>query len=128
MFRPFLKAINFKLLSESEVTKKFIVENGVDSNYVTALIQATSTKEESAVILNYCKQHQLKKAIVVTSKFHLRRVGMVFKELFEENGIEVILRGAPSSAYNEEEWWNYELGLIMVNNEYVKLLYYLIKY
>jgi hypothetical protein len=30
--------------------------------------------------------------------------------------------------YDPERWWDTEEGLLMVNNEYVKLLYYALKY
>jgi hypothetical protein len=35
---------------------------------------------------------------------------------------------ANSLVYDSDSWWTSEEGLLMVNNEYVKLLYYLVKY
>jgi hypothetical protein len=40
----------------------------------------------------------------------------------------VLLHGAPASSFQESSWWTSEEGLIMLNNEYVKLAYYHIKY
>ena len=91
-------------------------------------IDWTATKEESEAILTYCKQHNYSKVIVLSSKFHTRRVGDVFKPLLEDEGIQVIVHGAPSSLYKEAEWWKYESGMIMVNNEYMKHIYYFLKY
>jgi hypothetical protein len=55
-------------------------------------------------------------------------VNNVFRSLLEDAGIQVLIRGAPSSLYDESLWWESETGLIMVNNEYVKLGYYFLKY
>lgn len=95
---------------------------------VHPIIKGTSTKEEADAILNYALDNKYKRIIVVSDKFHLRRISSTFKKPFKENGIEVLLSGAPNSSYREDFWWKYEAGLIMVNNEYVKLMYYLIKY
>jgi len=80
------------------------------------------------LILKYCIDHDIKKTIILSSKFHTLRVRKVFEPVLEKNGIEVIIRGAPSTKYSEHNWWKKEAGLIMVNNEYVKLVYYFFKY
>ena len=49
-------------------------------------------------------------------------------EKLKELETELIIHGTGSTRYDEAEWWKKEEGLIMVNNEYVKLLYYELKY
>lgn len=95
---------------------------------VKPIIKGTSTKEEAEAILEYSIANKYKQIIVVSDQFHLRRISYTFKEAFQEEGIEVLLSGAPNSSYREDFWWKYEAGLIMVNNEFVKLLYYFVKY
>lgn len=58
----------------------------------------------------------------------MRRINNVFRPMFREKGIEVVLHGTSSSYYNKMEWWKTEEGLIAINNEYMKLLYYWWKY
>ncbi len=89
--------------------------------------EGTSTKEESDAILAFSKKNDYKTIIVVSDLFHLKRISYVFIDKFEEEGIKVILQGAKNSQYDEQKWWQYEQGLIMVNNEYIKLLYYWLK-
>ena len=88
----------------------------------------TSTKEESEAIANYCAENTLKRVILISDKFHTRRIRRVFEPLFDELETELIIHGTGSTRYDEAEWWKKEEGLIMVNNEYVKLLYYEFKY
>ena len=66
--------------------------------------------------------------MVVSDKFHTNRIDYAFRDVFEDAGIQLVLRGSPSNAYSESNWWANEEGLIMVNNEYIKLLYYYIKH
>ena len=115
--------------SEAEVAKiHLITNNKIPETNVELLEKGTSTKEEAGYIIKYCLENNVSKAIVLSSKFHTRRVKNVFKPIFEANNIELILRGAPSSVYSEDEWWKTEEGLIMLNNEYVKSVYYFFKY
>ncbi len=112
---------------ESDLCKKNVIRNGVAHSLVTVLHYGTSTREEADTILGYCKQHQIKKLIVVTSLFHTRRAGSVYKKRFAAEGITVLMRGAHASDFDEDLWWQNEYGLIGLNNEYMKTLYYLIK-
>lgn len=115
-------------LYESDVCKKNIVRNGIPDSLVTVLHYGTSTREEADTILGYCKEHHIKKIIVVTTLFHTRRAGSVYKKRFAAEGITVLMRGAHDTNYDEDHWWQSEYGMIALNNEYMKSLYYLIKW
>ncbi len=113
---------------EGAVTRYHMVESGVPLKDISLIRKGTSTKEEAQVILEYCKSKSIPSAIVVSSEFHTRRVKRVFQQKFAESNINIIIQGAPSSAYDINYWWTNENGLIDVNNEYIKLIYYWIKY
>lgn len=114
--------------TEAECTRNAAVEAGLPLELTTALNVGTSTYEEFEALLAYAQAEGLDSVMVISSCFHLRRIGRVFRKPFHEAGITVLLHGAPSSVYDETRWWAHEEGLIMVNNEYVKLVYYLLKY
>lgn len=112
---------------ESQLTKSEIVRSGVPDSIVIVINKGTSTLEESDVVIDYCKQNNIQSCIVLSSDFHTRRVRTVFKKKLEKENIKAIICGAPSGNYNESSWWESEYGMIAVNNEYVKLIYYFIK-
>ncbi|HMN04598.1 MAG TPA: YdcF family protein [Flavobacteriales bacterium] len=114
--------------TEAECTRNAAVQAGLPLELTTTLNVGTSTYEEFEALLEYAKAEQLDTVMVISSCFHLRRIGRVFRKPFRKAGITVLLHGAPSSVYDEARWWESEEGLIMVNNEYTKLVYYLIKY
>lgn len=89
--------------------------------------EGTSTKEEAAIILSYCKKNHIDSILIVSNLFHTRRIHGVFSEQFKKQNIHVFISGAPDSKYEEANWWNSENGLIALNNEYIKLLYYFFK-
>ena len=114
-------------LYESDVCKRSIVRNGIADSLIKVIHFGSSTIEEADTIFKYCQTHQLHKIIVVTSLFHTRRAGGVYHRRFAGSGIKVIMRGAHDSVYNERRWWKNEYGLLSLNNEYMKTLYYLFK-
>lgn len=122
-----LKSLGIDTL-ESDLSELQLIKNGVPSALIIKIKIGTSTMEEANWILSFCQEKQLKEILIVSSKFHTRRVHQVFTKAFAEEGIQVHIAGAPSSQYDEMEWWKSEYGLIALNNEYLKQLYYLINY
>lgn len=126
--------INFALqtmgihLNNADLTRKIMLDHGADSSRIATLPLGTSTWEEYEAILAYCQERNLQKVMVLSSKFHTRRIYRVFQPAFEDAGIELLIRGASESGFEEDRWWESEAGLIFLNNEYVKLLYYAVKY
>ena len=115
-------------LTSAKLTRKCMIETGVDSIRVTELGVATSTYEESEEILAYCINNNLKEISVVSSDFHLFRLGMVFGEKFQEKGILVHFFGTETKDFKAQSWWTFEAGLITTFNEYIKIVYYVFKY
>ena len=122
-----LEAIGNKMY-EAEVSESVLLQNGVPRSAITNLTSSTSTFEEAQELLKHCQENNVGQLIVVSSLFHLTRVQMIFSKVFDSSETQLVFAGAESSKYDEQNWWKSEAGMIMVNNEYVKLVYYLIKY
>jgi uncharacterized SAM-binding protein YcdF (DUF218 family) len=114
-------------IPDALLSQEFLMDYGLTNSQVIPLVKGTSTAEESESILALCKEKGYSSIIVVSDKFHLRRISYVFKNKFAAQNIKVQLSGAPNSNYNENVWWQFESGLIMLNNEYIKLVYYALK-
>lgn len=114
--------------TEAECTRNVAVEAGLPIALTTVLNKGTSTMEEEEALLAEAIAIGADTVMIISSRFHLRRVGFVFKDRFRKEGITVLLHGAPCSTFQEETWWKSEEGLIMLNNEYVKLAYYRLKF
>lgn len=116
-------------MTEAEVTAFYLMKEGLDSSAIEVINRSTSTMEEIAVILDYCAKNKITKCMIISSRFHTRRISGVLDELdAEDSGTEFILRGAPSLKFDEMKWWEREEGLIAFNNEWMKMVYYWWKY
>jgi len=113
---------------ESEITRAHILNSGVPAGAVELFIRGTSTFEEADFIRSYCAERGIRKCMIVSTKFHTRRIKRVFDQRFTGSSTELIIRGAPASSYDENHWWANEYGLINLNNEYIKLGYYWVRY
>lgn len=123
-------SLNLKVLgitlNEAQMTDSALVYFGVPQQNIKLIAQGTSTKEESTVIANFCNKHNLKQAQVVTDMFHTGRARTTIAKALKPFDIVLTMPGAPATLYNEQEWWKSEYGLIYVNNEYAKSLYYIL--
>jgi len=88
----------------------------------------TSTFDEAAALHKYIENRQVHKVILVTSAFHTRRAKWIFER--ELAGLQVRLEmvAVPYAHFDQTNWWKNETGLITLNNEYLKLVYYFFKY
>ncbi len=126
---PTLEAVGMSIM-DAEVGRQALLRMGVDSSAIRVLKRGTSTFEESEEILGYSRREEFRRVMIISSKFHTRRIQGVFKDKYHQEGIEVVIRGADPlpDTYAVDQWWQSESGLIFVNNEYMKLLYYALKY
>ncbi|MEM9986912.1 MAG: YdcF family protein [Bacteroidota bacterium] len=126
---PTLQALDIELI-DAIVGQQALFDLGVDSAAVKVLPRGTNTFEESEEILGFSLAEGYRRIMVVSSKFHTRRIQRTFHKKFHAEGIEVRVIGAepPEDTYLVDEWWKSEGGLIFVNNEYLKLIYYAWKY
>jgi uncharacterized SAM-binding protein YcdF (DUF218 family) len=122
-----LKVFNMDTL-EADMTTSNLKRQGIADSVITEIREGTSTKEEAALIVAYCQSKKFKRVMVLSSKLHTKRVSEVFRGKLRTANIELIVRGAPSSRFNEMEWWQSEEGLIAINNEWLKTFYYWWKY
>ncbi len=116
------------VICEARLAQIQITATGCDPTVVEPHCVGTSTMEEAVYLEKLCQERNWNKVIIVSSKLHLKRVRFVFEDRFTNAGIETRFCGASGLKYDEAEWWKSEEGLIMVNNEYIKLFYYWWKY
>lgn len=118
------------LRNGTDVTIDIMKELGVPEAAITEIVidgGVTSTYDEAVVFDRYAKEHDLERAILVTSAFHTRRAQWIFERTWD-GPTHLLVSAAPQWGYTETNWWQTERGLIMVVNEYIKFGYYLARY
>lgn len=115
-------------VSTAEVSKAVVMDNKVPERDIELLEKGTSTFEEFEAITAMCKERGWTRIMVVSSRYHTRRIHEFFRLRLHFEGIKLVLRGVQDTIFEEDTWWTSEPGMIFVNNEYVKLLFYWLNY
>jgi uncharacterized SAM-binding protein YcdF (DUF218 family) len=88
----------------------------------------TSTFDEAAAFKQYVEENQVRRIILVTSAFHTRRARWIFEVTLAGLPVTLEMAAVPYIGFDQTNWWKDETGLITLDNEYIKLVYYLFKY
>lgn len=114
--------------SEAEIAKKILLAKGVPEKAIVTLDrEVESTYEEGQALREYLTVHPARRIIVVTSGYHARRARWVMTRALGDE-VEVLVAAAPPWRFEEDRWWEDEDGVVTYFEEYLKFLYYLIKY
>jgi len=91
---------------------------------------ALGTYEESVGVRDYASTHRLKRLLVVTSAYHTRRTLWSLRHACEGSGIEIGIDSPPPGWQTPapSRWWWRRWGWKVVAGEYVKLIYYWMRY
>lgn len=84
----------------------------------------TSTFDEARLLRDYAAAADLHSVILVTSAFHTRRAAWVFRRELAGLPVSLMVAAAPHHGFDQGNWWQSENGLITLNNEYIKLMFY----
>jgi len=115
----------------NERALQVIKDAGVPAEKVELLMQpVTSTYEEAELIKNYVADRGLRSVLIVTSAYHSRRALWTFSHVFRGTGVQVgLIRVDPGDqSPRPATWWFTKRGWKFVPTEYVKMLYYVVKY
>jgi len=125
-------AVELGLLENTTDTAvKIMIMEGVvaDNLYLLSAKQpVTSTFDEAAALRRYMIERNYDTVLLITSAMHTRRARWIFEKELAGLDIHMQVAGAPHATFDASNWWTVENGLIFVNNEYIKLFFYWIKY
>ena len=105
--------------------------SGISADAVEVVPQSiSSTRDEALVLRRYAESRGLKSLLVVTSAYHSRRALWTLRRTFADSGITIGLEGVPPGLQSPSPaaWWLNRRGWQMVPAEYVKMIYYWLRY
>lgn len=89
----------------AELIEHDLVERGVPKDKILRFAQdGDSSREEAEALAKLAKTKKWRKAIIVTSNYHTRRVRYVFRRVFPQD-IEIRVAGARDGDFDPENWW-----------------------
>ena len=108
-------------LSEADLLRRHAVILGVPDSKIIMEPKAVNTYQNARNTRELMEFYNLKSALVVTSPYHMRRVRVVFDEVFADSGIRLWYAPVPDSWFDPERWWETPGGRKLVLCEYAKL-------
>jgi hypothetical protein len=110
-------------------TSREAVEYGILPGRIFVAGQPVSTTyEEALVIRDFVEHHEWQSVIVVTSPSHTRRSRIIFRDVFQGSGIEVMILPVEGHWYTSDSWWLRRDGWHITVQEYLKLALYKLGY
>lgn len=108
-----------------------LVKAGIPPEKIETLpTVVSSTYDEARLLREYAAQHGLRSILVVTSPYHSRRALWTLRHVFQGSGVEIGLV-SPDPGVDTPRvstWWLSRRGWKMVGGEYLKLIYYWVRY
>ena len=104
-----------------------LMNNGVPSGNILITDHIVgSTVDEAVAVKNLLTNRQFNSAIIVTDPYHTKRTSIIFREIFGDSPIKLMIRPVTSSWYNSRSWFLSPRGWQFTLLEYLKLVgYYL---
>jgi len=89
---------------ESDLAVNFAVNKGYPAAYFLKLpMSATSTEQESVVVVNELRRLGAHSFLLVTSDYHTRRAGRYFRKI--AIGLDMKVIAAPDDYFRWNAWW-----------------------
>ena len=89
-----------------------------------------NTSDEAILLRDYSMQHNLRALSIVTSPYHTRRALRIFERAFRGRSTKLGVESPPPGLQSPSPatWWLHPLGWKLVPGEYLKLIYYALRY
>lgn len=110
--------------TSAEIMKEHAVHLGVPKDDVFIEKQAKTTYENAEYSLDIMATKGFKSAIVVTSPTHTRRTSIIFNSFSKDRDADFAICAVPHKKISSKKWWQDEIGIQKIVNEYMKLTYY----
>ena len=101
-----------------------------DQNVEVLMTPVDGTHDEAELVKKFAIEHQFQSVLVVTSAYHSRRALWTFSRVFRDTAIQVGLKTATAGTESPppRSWWLTRRGWRLVPTEYMKMIYYVVKY
>lgn len=102
-----------------------LARRGIPRQAILLANGTQNTHEDALRSRQLMQEHGWHTALLVTDRYHIRRSLWTFRTAFAGQNLEVWPAPVVGGPFDLDRWWQTEQGFVSVNDEYLKLLYYL---
>jgi uncharacterized SAM-binding protein YcdF (DUF218 family) len=111
--------------TDFDLVKQALLQLGVPEDaLITPARIHDNTAQEAETLRNLAVQHGWHRVIVVSSKYHLRRVALACRRTLRGTPVEIIVRGSRYDPVNPGRWWEKRSDIRWIISEVPKLIGY----
>lgn len=119
-----LRDLGIQVPLANEINRAVAEQMGVPRDAIEDIhITSNSTYGEAREIVQWLRARGYRVILLVTSRYHARRAGMVFRDVADGN-LRILVRPSRFDDYDPEAWWRRRITLRRTVVEYQKLLFY----
>ena len=108
-----------------DLTKDILLQLGVPPEaLITPQRIHDNTGEEAQTLRTLATTHGWRRVLVVSSKYHLRRVRVACRRALRDTGVEIVMRGSRYDPSQPDQWWSRRSDIRWVASELPKLMAY----
>ena len=111
--------------TEFDAAQALLLGLGIPSEAVITPARAhDNTGEEARTLRELARRHRWRRVIVVSSKYHLRRVALATRRALRGTDVEIVVRGTKYDPSEPERWWRHRADVRWLTSEVPKLAAY----
>jgi uncharacterized SAM-binding protein YcdF (DUF218 family) len=115
--------------SHSELNREILLKLGVPADAIETFGTASrNTRDEAVALRQWADRNAASVFIIPSEIFPARRVRWIFRHAFSGTGVSIEVPSFEAPGYTRWDWWKTEKGLIAFQNEFLKYIYYRLKY
>jgi hypothetical protein len=113
----------------TDLNRLVLLKLGVPEAAIATFGQGNeSTDDEAVALREWAVEHRVSRIIIPSEIFFTRRLRWIFDREFAGSAVHLAIAAFEPSRYSRAEWWKSHLGIIDFQNEFMKYLYYRLKY
>lgn len=118
-----LEEFGIVLPSEEFVNRTILNKRGVADTYIQVFSRGSINTMDEARTLRSALPQSTKAIMIVTSPYHVRRVKMVFGDVFSDSGVTVRVVASPYEPF-PDHWWTDQDAARQTILEVIKIAFY----
>ena len=114
-----------RIPTDFDLSKDVLISLGVPPDVLIAPPRIhDNTAEEIETLHDLAVRNKWKRVILVSSKYHLRRIRMAAGRAMRGTGVQLLMRGSRYDASTPERWWRRRSDIRWLASEVPKLVLY----
>lgn len=111
----------------SDAAAQELIQRGVPRQAIVLANGTQNTHDDALRSRQLMEDHGWHTALLVTDPYHMRRSLWTFRTVFQGTALQIWPAPVDSGWFDARHWWQSEAGFLSVNEEYLKLIYYLLR-